>query len=106
VAIGTVMGVVDYFAGNRTVRPSSVLSTSRFTRLNFAIGRVTLKTSVQVTERNAVTWSVFSDQEVVQLTYHRTGIFPNVEGIYYCPGPVDSRRSNDALPGRGDFSLD
>ncbi|KAH9981738.1 methylenetetrahydrofolate reduct [Russula compacta] len=46
-AIGTVNGVVDFLAGNHAGE---------------------LKTSVQDTERNAVTWGVFPGQEIVQST--------------------------------------
>jgi hypothetical protein len=63
-AIGKVKGAVDFLAGNNSVGWNCDPPHDHL----FIIRKGEVKTSMQDTERNAVTWGVFPGQEIIQST--------------------------------------
>jgi hypothetical protein len=100
-AVEKAKGIVDFLAGGKMV---SLL-------LNFSLWCLTglrkgdLKTSVQASERNAMTWGVFLGQEIVQ-----SNIIEEVSFLTWKVRLVSphhpSRVFIDVAAGRGVFDLD
>jgi hypothetical protein len=100
-AVEKAKGIVDFLAGNKMVRSQLAFSLWRLTGL----WKGDLRSSVQASERNAVTWGVFPGQEIVQSTIIEEESFLTWKVRLVSPHHP-SRVFIDVPAGRGVFDLD